>query len=104
MLLERGAPKGDLSIQIDWAIPNLPKEIADNINAIRNIGNFASHPLKEQQTGQIIDVEKGEAEWDIEVLIDLFDFYYVKPAAAKEKRDALNAKLHSLGKPPLKKA
>jgi len=76
--------------------------LADAIDAIRNIGNFAAHPIKSKQTGQIIPVEPGEAEWNLDVLESLFDFYFVAPEKLKEKRDELNKKLQEAKKPPMK--
>ena len=96
------AQQHDLSKQIDAVLPSLPTRIAENLDAIRNVGNFAAHPLKDHATGQIVDVETGEAEWTLDVLEDLFDFYYVQPAKSKARRDALNAKLAAAGKPPMK--
>ena len=49
-----------------------------------------------------MDVEVGEAEWNLEVLESLFDFYYVRPKLEREKREDLNLKLEEAGKPPLK--
>lgn len=69
---------------------------------MRNIGNFAAHPIKSTNTGEIIDVEPGEAEWLLDVLEGLFDFYFVQPAILKAKRDKLNQKLVDAGKPPMK--
>jgi hypothetical protein len=43
-------------------------------------------------------VEPDEAEWNLDVLEDLFDFYIVRPKAARDKIDALNAKLQQAGK------
>ncbi len=97
-----GANHRDLSKQIEAVIPNLPSYIAQNIDAIRNIGNFAAHPMKDQANGQILDVEPGEAEWNLDVLDLLFDYYYAQPTLAQQKRDALNAKLRSANKPPMK--
>ena len=62
------AHQHDLSKQIDAVLPSLPTHIAENVDAIRNIGNFAAHPLKDQATDQIVDVEPGEAEWTLDVL------------------------------------
>jgi hypothetical protein len=81
---------------------NLPTPIAESIDYIRNIGNFSAHPMKSQTTGQIIEVEKGEAEWSIEVLLMLFDYYYVQPSKITERRKSLDAKLKEAGKPPSK--
>jgi hypothetical protein len=97
-----GVQPSDLSREIDAAMPALPAYLADAIDAVRNVGNFAAHPVKSRSTGEVVDVEEGEAEWLLDVLEGLFSFFFVEPAALKEKRDALNAKLHDVGKPPLK--
>lgn len=80
----------------------LPSPIAENIDAVRNIGNFAAHPSKSTSTGEIVPVEPHEAEWNLDVLESLFDFYFVQPARAKAKRDALNKKLQDANRPPMK--
>jgi len=80
----------------------VPSYIADAIDAIRNVGNFAAHPLKSQSTGEIIPVEPAEAEWNLDVLELLFDFYYVQPVLLQKKRDSLNRKLQEAGKKPMK--
>ena len=80
----------------------LPTHLAQSIDAIRNTGNFAAHPIKSQTTGAIVPVEPGEAEWNLDVLESLFDFYYVQPKVIHEKRAALDRKLTEAGKAPLK--
>ena len=80
----------------------LPSEIASALDSIRIIGNFAAHPIKFQHSGEIADVEAGEAEWSLETVEALFDFYFVRPAALQAKKDALNKKLAAAGKPLLK--
>ena len=80
----------------------LPTHLAKSIDAIRQIGNFAAHPLKSKNTGEIVNVEPGEAEWLLDVLESLFDFYFVQPSILATKRTALNQKLVDLGKPPMK--
>lgn len=105
LLLDKaGVSKGDLSKQIQTVIDSgrLPTHLEEDIDAIRNIGNFAAHPNKSKSTGEILEVEPNEAEWNLEVLEALFDFYYVQPSKAKLRRDALNAKLSDSGKPPMK--
>ena len=78
------------------AIPTAPRETVD---AIRNFGNFSAHPVTDQTTLQIINVDPEEAEWCLEILEAMFDHYYVKPAQAKARKAALNAKLAAAGKP-----
>jgi uncharacterized protein DUF4145 len=80
----------------------LPSHIAEAIDAVRNIGNFAAHPLKSTSTGEILPVEPEEAEWNLDVLETLFDFYFVQPDILQKKRAALNQKLADAGKPPMK--
>lgn len=96
--------KADLSKEIEEVLASnqLPSYLADSIDAVRHIGNFAAHPMKSTNTGEIVEVEPGEAEWTLDVLEGLFDFYFVQPAIIKIKRDALNKKLADAGKPPLK--
>jgi len=95
---------GNLDNEIQQVLDSgkLPTDLAEAIDAVRVIGNFAAHPIKSTNTGEIIDVEPGEAEWQLDTLEVLFDFYFVRPEALKKKRDALNVKLAEAGKPALK--
>jgi hypothetical protein len=94
----------DLSNEIQQVLDSgkLPSSLHESIDAIRNIGNFAAHPMKSTQTGMILDVEPGEAEWTLDVLEELFDFYFVLPATIQKKKDAFNKKLQEAGKPQMK--
>ena len=99
-----GVKKSDLSKEIEEVLQSkqLPSHLALAIDAVRNIGAFAAHPIKSTNTGEIVDVEPGEAEWLLDVLEGLFDFYFVQPAELARKREALNKKLTDAGKPPMK--
>jgi hypothetical protein len=97
-----GANQKNLVDQIAHATKNLPGYITKNIDAIRNIGNFAAHPTKDSASGELVEVEPGKAEWNLDVLDMLFDFYYVQPSLAQKRRDELNAKLQNAGKQPMK--
>lgn len=105
--LLRGVAKvkpGDLVNEIQQVIESgkLPSHIAEAIDAVRNIGNFAAHPIKSNSTGEIVPVEPGEAEWNLDVIESLYDFYFVHPAQVRKKKDALNQKLRDAGKPEMK--
>lgn len=80
----------------------LPSYLLSALDAIRNIGNFAAHPLKDTNTGEIVEVEAGEADWLLDVLELVFDFYFIQPNKYEEKKMKLNQKLESLGKPTMK--
>jgi hypothetical protein len=94
--------KRDLADQIDEVMSTLPPHLRSMIDTVRAMGNFAAHPTKSTNTGEIIEVEPGEEEWLLETLEAAFDFYFVQPAELQRKRDAINAKLKEAGKPPLK--
>ena len=95
---------GNLSNEIQEVIDSnsLPSDIAESIDLIRNIGNFAAHPIKSQRSGEIVAVEPGEAEWCLDVIEMLYDFYFVRPETNKKKLQAFNQKLADAGKPPMK--
>lgn len=95
--------KKDLNDPINEVLPKLPGYIAESLDAIRNIGNFAAHEQKSTTSGVILDVEPGEAEWNLDVLDALFDFYYVRPEIERKKREALDKKLLEAGKQAMKK-
>lgn len=79
----------------------LPTDLAEQLDAVRHIGNMAAHPTKNQETAAIIDVEPAEAEWNLDVLDSLFEYWYERPAKIAERKAALNKKLEDAGKPLL---
>lgn len=104
LLVEKaGVTKKDLADQIEEVLTSkqLPSRLADDLHAVRVIGNFGAHPIKSKSTGEIVDVEPGEAEWNLEVVEGLLQHYYVEEERAKQRRAAMNQKLKDAGKPPL---
>jgi rubredoxin len=75
--------------------------LATDLDAVRKIGNFAAHPMKDTQTGMVLDVEPVEAEWTLDLLDRLFDEIIVQPATSAARKQALNAKLKAAGKPEI---
>lgn len=108
ILASHGYKGRDLVKQIEAVLTEndtskaLPLALRENIDAIRNFGNFSAHPITDQTSLQIVEVEPGEAEWCLQILMDVFNHYYVAPIKAAEKRAALAAKLTAAGKPPMK--
>ena len=99
-----GIKPSNLADEIQEALDRnlFPSHISEIVDAVRNVGNFAAHPTKSKQTGEIIDVEPGEAELNLDVIEALFDFYFVNPALIAKKRAAIDQKLQDAGKPPMK--
>jgi hypothetical protein len=105
VLSEQGYRQKDLAVQIGDLLSEedtgkaIPSSLRQTVDAIRNFGNFSAHPITDQTTLQIIDVEDGEAEWCLDILEEMFDHYYVRPAQVKARKAALDAKLAAAGKP-----
>jgi len=44
-----------------------------------------THPIKSERPGEVVEVEPGEADWNLDVLEALFNYYFVQPTAIKGK-------------------
>ena len=76
----------------------LPPYLVRDLDAVRKVGNLAAHPQKDTHSGEIVDVEPGEAEWTLSVLDDLLTFFFVDNAKSQARWAALNEKLAKAGK------
>lgn len=109
ILRAHGYKDRDLAKEIDLILnepdprKGIPESLRNTIDGIRNFGNFSAHPITDLTTLQIIDVEPQEAEWCLEIVEEMFQHFYVRPAQAAARKAALDAKLKSAGKPPSKK-
>ncbi|WP_091856141.1 DUF4145 domain-containing protein [Bosea robiniae] len=108
ILRAQGYKARDLAAEIDLLLneadpaKGIPSSIRDTVDAIRNFGNFSAHPITDVTQLQVIDVDPEEAEWCLEIIEELFQHFYVRPAEAAARKAALNAKLAAAGKPPAK--
>jgi hypothetical protein len=104
LLNDQGFTSKTLARAIEGVLSSktLPAALANSLDAIRNIGNFATHPIKDTTSGVIVYVEDHEADWNLDVLEGLFDFYYVQPAKNAARREALNSKLRGTDRPPMR--
>jgi len=105
ILRGQGYTQRDLSVQIDALLNEqdpakaIPSSLRETVDVIRNFGNFSAHQITDQTTLQVLAVDPGEAEWCLDILEEMFDHYYVKPAEAKARKAALDEKLAAAGKP-----
>jgi hypothetical protein len=105
VLREQGYMQKDLAQQIDALLNEpdpvkaIPTALRQTIDAVRNFGNFSAHPITDKTTLQVVSVEPEEAEWCLHILEETFDHYYVKPAHAAARKNALDEKLAAAGKP-----
>lgn len=96
-----GATGGDLAKQIDSVENELPPTLKDSLTALRHMGNFAAHEKLDVNNGDIIEVDRDEAEWALEVVESLFEHVYIAPARDAERLAKFNEKLTSSGKQPI---
>jgi hypothetical protein len=98
-----GITKRNLYLEIQEVIDNklFPSDVTESIDAIRHIGNFAAHPIKSTSSGEIVEVEPHEADWNLEVLEMIFDHLFVRPEIVRKKKEVLNKKLKDAGKPEM---
>ena len=92
----------DKLLQEDRSDKVLPTSVRANVDVVRNLGNFAAHAITDDSTLQVIPVSREEAEWCLTIIENLFDHYYVIPAAHKKLRDEFNQKLAQAGEDPIK--
>jgi hypothetical protein len=76
----------------------LPTHIAEAVDSVRNIGKFRTHPMKSEKSGEILPVEIGEAEWNLDVLESLFDLYFVQPEILRKKRAKVERGREKIGR------
>jgi hypothetical protein len=98
LLILQGAHSRDLKDQLDEIHPRLPSYVQSFVDNIRNLGNISAHPSQSHATGEILDVEPGEADWILELLEELFDHFYAKPAEAAARQSALSLKFADAGR------
>jgi hypothetical protein len=108
MLHQNGYKAKDLAKEIELLLNQtdplkaLPHRLRVTVDGIRHFGNFSAHPIDDKTTLQVIDVQPHEAEWCLQTIEELFEHFYVGPAAAKAMRASLDAKLSAAGKAPSK--
>ncbi|MFC6803907.1 DUF4145 domain-containing protein [Deinococcus caeni] len=95
--------KRDLVEQIEEAVKahGFTSGLRRLLTAVRMVGNYAAHPLKDKTTGMIVDVEPGEADLNISALEALVDYFYIRPAEEEAQLAEINRKLIAAGKPPI---
>lgn len=62
----------------------IPGQLARSLEAIKSVGDFSSHPMKSLNPGDILPVEPNEANWNLDVLETLFDYYWVQSGSQQQ--------------------
>lgn len=94
--LKGGVERGiRLAKQIERVLASkeLPPYICDRLHYVRELGNVGAHPTNNACTGEILDVEPGEAEACLLTIESLFDFYFTAPEKAAKETQELERKI-----------
>jgi len=79
-----------------------PSRLRDNLHYLREMGDFGAHTMEDDQ-GHIVNVEREEAEWTLQMVEDLFDYFIVAPEKDKALRESFDKKLEQAGRKPIKR-
>jgi hypothetical protein len=105
-LLRKYAAKeqGRLTVQIDafTAESGHPSGLTSNLHHFRTVGDFGAHTQEDKEDGQIIDVDHEEAEWTLDLVDRLFDYFIVQPAKDEQIKQRMDAKIERAGREPLR--
>jgi Domain of unknown function (DUF4145) len=77
-----------------------PSHVRDNLHYLREIADFAAHTQKDT-IGNVIDINPGEAEWTLETVDSLFDYFIVGPEKDKQRRTAFDMKIAAAQRKPI---
>lgn len=63
---------------------NVPSSLITMLQVMRRVANFGAHPKKSTNSNEIVEVENGESDVMLELLVELFDYIFVKPRQQEE--------------------
>ncbi len=78
-----------------------PRSLRENLHRFREVANLGAHTATSDQ-GEVIGIERDEAEWTLDLVERLFDYLIVTPAADKKMRDAIDEKVKAASRKPIK--
>lgn len=70
-----------------------PSDLIDLFDNVRHYGVFAAHAKTDQISGEIIDIDPGEADSLLDILEEMFDYDYERPRRIKDRDKKLQDKL-----------
>jgi hypothetical protein len=103
-LLERYAGQNSFSLttRIDNFIKDTkhPHYLRENLHHFREIADFGAHTQRNHQA-EIINVDRDEAEWTLDLVDRLFEYFIIGPQRDQKMRAAMDAKVKDAGRKPI---
>ncbi len=92
---QAGAGYGGLAEQIRRAVasPAMPPYLKEALETLVKLARLEADEAKSYRCEALARVNEGEAEWLLDVLKPLFEFYYVQPALVRRMRYAIEERL-----------
>ncbi len=86
---------GGLADQVRRALasPAMPPYLKEALGTLVRIAGLEPDSVKSYRPDALIPIADGEAEWLLDVVQHLVDFYYVQPARLRRKRYAIEERL-----------
>lgn len=83
-----------------------PTRLTENLQHFREIADFGAHTQEARQeeddVPEIIPVERPEAEWTLDLVDRLFDYFIVAPNRDEEIKQRMDEKIERAGRKPLR--
>jgi hypothetical protein len=100
-----GRTEYKLEDQIDRFIEDRahPSRYKDNLHVLRDMGNFGAHTKTNKLTDEIVDISPEEAEWTLDVIDGLLDYFIISNEKDRLRHEAWERK-RGPQNPPIKKS
>lgn len=81
-----------LEVQIDHVVAKgaIPTALTEHLHALRHLGNLSVHELVDRETNEPIRPDPGLVGVYLDMILQLFDHFYVVPAKASAAKARLN--------------
>jgi hypothetical protein len=79
--------------------PKVPSNVAQRLHLVREYGNFGIHTTEDHATGEVLEVERDEAEACLKTVEAMFDAFFEEPVRLKAMKRRHNDKLDRAKRP-----
>lgn len=80
---------------------DIPYRLRKSVDIVREVGNVGAHTQEDAETGELVDVDPGEADVVLDVLRQLLEYTFVRDERREEQIRSINDKLDRIGRDPL---
>ena len=78
-----------------------PRDLRENLHYLREIADFSAHTQTDDQL-MPLDIDRDEAEWTLDIVERLFDYFIVAPDRDRKLRTGMDEKIEKAIRRPIK--